>query len=173
MAKRAEGDWIVGAILGGLAAVLLLMAAVFGVLGWSFASTVAATKAWPTTEGVVVKHEVTEYDYRDPKNGQLYKRSKIDFAYSYEVAGKSYTGTRFNVSGAGRPMADYEPLGAAVVVHYDPADPATAGLSVEGAAENPAWFYASGALAALGAVLAFFGARSFLRWRAASRSSAT
>ena len=148
------------------------MAAIFGTVGWVFASNAEAAKSWPTTEGVVVTNYISWYDYRDPKSGQTSKRAIRTFEYSYEVDAQRLTGTRYNVTGAGGPDEAYVPVGSKVTVHYDPAEPTTAGLNVDPLGENPWWYIATAGITALGMVFAFFGVRSWLRWRAAMRAPA-
>lgn len=174
---RDDGSSSVAPILLGLAAVLWVLAAVSVWVGRSFDARVDRGRAWPTTGGAVVRSEVIEFDYRDPADGQTRRKQRLDFAYTYEVGSRSHEASNFDVSGAwpaGGSMSAFAaeyPVGRQVQVHYDPDNPAHAGLSVEGPGQTGGFQILALTLFALGIPFAGFGVRSLVRRRATLRQS--
>jgi hypothetical protein len=113
--------------------VLLICAVAFGVGGvvfYSFARRVErqgnASRSWPTVPGRVLSSEI--------RRGQKGNISPA-ITYRYAIAGKDYTGTRASFAGTtgqaeSSRLVNAFPVGAAVSVAYDPADPASAVLEV-------------------------------------------
>jgi len=168
-AKRV--DWTVPGILGGLAAVLLLMAAVCGGVHRHLTARVERVEGWPTTDAVVVINEMNVVDGLDSSTGTWGKTLRLTLEYTYEVEGRKYTGKNLNVDGTAGKFAhtDY-PVGSRMPVRYDPADPSIAGVKMGLKSEMGGhWFiYAGAGLAAVGLLLAGLAARSWLRQRAAT-----
>jgi hypothetical protein len=166
-------DWTVPGILGGLAAVLWLMAAGFYAFYSFLSGTVERVEAWPTTEAVVQVNHWETYQGRNLNTGKYEPMQRLRLEYSYEVDGKSYTGKEVNAPRTGgkfgRDEADAYPVGSRMPIRYDPGNPSVAGVKLE--LENEmklGWFnYLIGGLVALGLLLFGFGTRSLLRQRAA------
>jgi len=170
-----DGSRWIWAILAGLAVLLFGMAAPFAIIGSRLGDRAEAARSWPTTEGVIVRSEVTEHEYRDPKDGETRSRLDIDFAYTYEVDGRRHEGHDYDVTGGWdgsdlRRIAAAHPPGAHVRVYYDPSAPARAGLSNEGTIMAPLFVRIGALLGAIGLVFAFFSARSLLRRRSSVRA---
>lgn len=155
-------------ILLGLACILFMLAGASWWVGHRMDARTAASAAWPTVEGEVVRSAVSIVEYRDSKDGQLKYRPRLDFAYAYEVDGRAYEGSRYDASGAWpsgdvHAFAAEHPVGTHVQVHYDPDDPARSGLSVAGPGQTVGFRIMAYGLAALALVFAAFGMRSLLR----------
>ncbi len=166
-AKRI--DWTVPGILGGLAAILWLMAAGAAAFNSYLSGTVERVEAWPTTEATVLENHWETYQGRNPNSGKIEPMPILKLEYSYEVGGKSYTGKKINVDRTGGRFVDTDyPVGSRMPVRYDPTDPSIAGVKMD--IENEmslGWFsYLIGALTTLGAVIAGFALRSWMRQRA-------
>ena len=128
-----------GLIVSGLIG-FLGFAAVGGMLflpGWRLARRGAATPGWATVEGQVISAEVLEktgvYD------GDPYQYFQPKISYAYVVNGKSFTGDtiKFGLELIHYPSTDKArewlapyPIGAAPLVHYDPADPQNSALEL-------------------------------------------
>jgi hypothetical protein len=110
-----------------------------GLFAWwlSDRRAVAAAASWPVVEGRVDERKVTTQHRRKSAGGN---RTTVTFAYSFQIAGKPYTGERlYPVSDASwlpfmtQDIPDgyrYE-KGRSCVVHYDPADPSNCCLVPE------------------------------------------
>jgi len=93
-------------------------------------------QSWPSVPGTIVKSAVGSY--RETSNGRTTTMYRAEVEYVYQVHGRELHGAQIKlgmtVSGsqaaAGKVAAKY-PVGGAVDVHYDPANPSTAAL------ENP------------------------------------
>lgn len=103
-------------------------AILFG-LGFRQYQNARVSKSWPIVPGVVVVSELYEYDSDDTT---VYD---ADVRYQYTVNDFSYTGDKVMFGGVGssNPTSAIEivnryPVGQAVEVYYDPADPGTAVL---------------------------------------------
>lgn len=114
-------------------------------VGLAMRGTAVRGRDWPTAPGHIVERGVT----KRINSSWYYPRAR----YTYEVAGKSYTGERVYQTGrlnqkeaAARQLVDALP--DPVPVHYDPASPGDAFLIA-----SPSWTYwvaiAMGALALL------------------------
>ncbi len=165
-----DGRRPVWPILLGLAIVLWVTAAGFGWIGHSLDARTVAERAWPTTDGVVVRSKVSVVEYWDFIDGQTRQRDHLDFAYTYEVGSRSFEASKFDVSGAWpagppRAFAAAYPVGRQVQVHYDPDSPAHEGLSVEGPGQTMGFRIGAIGSGALGLVFAGFAVRSLLRRR--------
>ncbi len=85
----------------------------------------AASTAWPTADGRITRSELE----RVREEGRT--MYSVDVAYDYAVAGEAFSGERvwfgddFRSSSitTWRRLVDRYPVGTAVQVHYDPADP--------------------------------------------------
>ena len=123
-------------------------------------------EAWPTTDAVVVVNEIRIV--QGLKLNTSYPLLTLE--YTYEVAGRSYTGKNVNVDGTAVKFDDKAyPVGSRMPVRYDPADPSIAGANIELAPEMKGYglIYLGAGIAALGLFLAFFAVRSWLRQRGA------
>lgn len=164
-------DWAVPGILGGLAAVLFVMAAVSGGVYRHLAARVERVEAWPTTTALVVLNEMKMVDGLNRNTGKWDKVPRLTLEYTYEVGGRSYTGKNVDVDGTGGKFVNTDyPVGSRMPVRYDPADPSIAGVKTELKAEmNVHWFlYAGAGVAALGLLFAGFAVRSLRRQRAST-----
>lgn len=174
LTPRSNPGSSVWPIFLGLAGVLWVLAAVSLWVGRTFDARTDAARMWPTTSGVVVLSKASVVDYWDPKTRQNQKREHLDFAYTYEVGGRSYEGKRFDTSGAWPTggtakafAADY-PVGRPVQVHYNPEDPSRSGLGVEGPGQTLGFLLIAIGCGAVGLVFAGFGVRSLVRSRSAA-----
>jgi len=164
-------DWTVPGILGGLAAVLWLMAAAAGAIYSHLAARVERVEGWPTTNAVVVINEMKMVDGINPNSGKWDKVPRLTLEYTYKVDGRSYTGKKVNVDGTGGKFVHSAyPVGSRMPVRYDPSDPSIAGVKTDLKTEmNVHWFiYAGTGVALLGLILAGLAARSWIRQRAAT-----
>lgn len=164
-------DWIVPGILGGLAAVLWTMSAVFVAVYWHLSARVERVEAWPTTDAVVVVNEMHSVDGINPNTGKWDKVPRLTLEYTYEVGGQSYTGKTVHVAGTGGAFDHTAyPVGSRMPVRYDPAEPAVVGVktALEAEMKIHRFLFASAGLTALGLVLAGLGLRSWLRQRKAT-----
>jgi hypothetical protein len=108
--------------------------------------------AWPEAQAVITRSRVdSTYDREEAglhngtiviggsrDDGRTHKvlvtKFRPDIAYRYEVDGRSYAGSQTNIRKVSRERDTVErllaryPVGAAVSVHYNPADPAEAML---------------------------------------------
>ena len=95
------------------------------------AATESAAQSWPTATGEVVESKVERVSGRNVAYAPV-------IHYRYEVDGTVYRGRKIELTdhpnfGSAEEAADYAahfPPGAEVIVHYDPADPATAALYI-------------------------------------------
>lgn len=98
---------------------------------WSLQSRAQRTRDWPTTAGQVVDTRIEKHSGDDNKKYRSIVR------YGYSVGGAEYTSERFSFGSNRRSKPAAEafcakyPPGAEVLVHYDPARPAEAVLSIE------------------------------------------
>ena len=115
-----------------LVAVAMLLAGVaLIVLGRHAAQKARASRAWPTTQGVVV---ATSVDITIDNDGNDTYTPIV--RYRYVVNGKTYESKRMTFGGHTAFSNDFDaeaflkdyPVNAPVTVHYNPADPAEAVL---------------------------------------------
>jgi hypothetical protein len=125
-------------IPAGLTTVMLVLGAIFVLVGQCLARRADAPRSWPRTEGVVTTNYVTTVEARDTKTGHTYDRTMHVLEYAYEVDGRAYTNDLFAFGVVSTPLEDDGRFleGAKVPVYYDPADPGTAVLVVD--VEDPA-----------------------------------
>lgn len=116
---------------GGVFALAGLAALFFITIQPTYRSALA--DRWPTTQGHVVSSAMGVS--QDSDGGDTYR---IDIHYTYTVNGRPYESNQYDSSGthtysgyraAKQAVINAHPPGTAVVVHYDPADPADAMLS--------------------------------------------
>lgn len=125
-------------------ALLLYIAFVLGGLyyvqqGRRLNRQLAASRAWPTAQGVVLNSETKK---RITSPGNKIRDSHVFHAliqYRYEVAGTHYTSEVVELGGRLRAtpvqiqqQVSRYPSGTAVTVYYDPSDPSRACLLREG-----------------------------------------
>lgn len=133
-------------IPAGLAAVCLLLGGIMFAVGNGLANRAEETRSWPSTEGVIVTNVMTTVEYRDAKSGQWYERPQRVLDYTFEVAGRSYTGHDLGWGDMPKMDLDKEfPVGAKVPVYYDPSDPTRAALIVDVSISRTP-FYAIGSI---------------------------
>ena len=135
MATRQSGP-ITGLVIGGL----LLVGGFFLAyrIGKPIRDRAVASVAWPTAEGRITGSRVERV-----KNGGDGKATyTADITYDYALDGRSFEGDRvwfgddYSASDASafRAAVDRYPVGQAVQVHYDPAEPAESVLE-----PGPTW----------------------------------
>ena len=97
----------------------------------------AASRGWPTAPGEITHASIEESVSSDDDGPSTSYQPKI--AYSYQVAGVSYEARRLTFGAqrtgsrqSAQKALDAYPAGKAVQVHYNPANPAEAVLTVEG-----------------------------------------
>lgn len=107
-------------------------------------------RAWPIVKGTILASEEAAVD------GRYGPTFRNDIRYSYHVGGKTWEGTRAHFLGGGYTSVAFSEPGTAytvgdiVDVHYDPAAPSRAVLTV-----GPA--FAAGAIAVVGLLLLAMG----------------
>jgi hypothetical protein len=106
------------------------IATFFYITGRKYASLAAASAAWPTVQGQVIRCGVIAQ--RGPKGVSTYRS---DICYGYTVAGVRRQGNVIQfgnldqaTEAAAQKILDPYPVGAAVTVHYQPDDAALAAL---------------------------------------------
>jgi hypothetical protein len=126
-----------------------------------------AAASWPAVTGKIVKSDVEEYQERDDDEGRTRWRTAYRPAveYVYAVNTREHRGNKINYAmsvSAGRGYAEKVaakyPVGSAIEVHYDPANPGTSALSTRGAGAT--WIIFAAALivfALAAALLGVFG----------------
>ena len=102
---------------------------------WNTTSRIRASASWPTASGWVYSSSLGR-DSTRIRGGSYDILHVADVKYRYSVGGKAYESNTFtfgvphsytNQSDAVAELAKY-PIGRAVEVRYDPADPATSSL---------------------------------------------
>lgn len=112
-------------------------------------------KAWPSVEGTLKRVEIVE------RGSQFDLNDAVSFPavrYSYEVAGKRYSGDRLSFGLGGGNLASRWAIrglsvGASVRVFYDPAKPSQSVLR-PGVAPSAALLIAAGGICVAGALAA-------------------
>jgi len=130
---------------------------VIGVIGLRQA---AASRDWPTTQGVILSSAVERVRRNDPDRGFTTTfHARISFSYS--VGGEPYTGDRVGVGDYGRNTNHHArsvvrkyPVGSQVTVYYDPNRPQSSLLEP---GVRPMAFVIPG----LGVAFVLFGGLSF------------
>lgn len=111
--------------------------ALIGAAWWSAVMNAKAAD-WPDTPGLIVHSE-----HRQAPDGD---NDSVRIEYDYQVAGQSHRGSKVSYAGGPAQAADKAalvaryPLGLAVTVYYDPADPSRAVLE---RAPSRAWIAAA------------------------------
>jgi hypothetical protein len=118
-------------------------------------------ETWPTTGGTVLSAEVVSMQM----GGGTVHSPQV--TYSYDAGGQAMEGTglqlgappMFNRPAKAKALADRYPSGSQVTVHYDPALPAVAALTLKvGEGYGPLMAYSLGAtFVVLGSLSAFMG----------------
>ena len=123
---------VFGVVFFGIGLALLLV----GVNGRKKAK---AAEAWPTVPGVIQSSGLQENRHYDAEDHHTEINYEPQVQYQYSLMGQTYTGTHlafgkasYDYRTASKKIAPY-PQGAAVTVHYDPADPANAVLETKAA----------------------------------------
>jgi hypothetical protein len=124
--------------VGTLAIGALCAAFLFGG-GWGLwqgitaAENAIASTRWPSAPGVITVSKVTHYESHDPDS--IDTMYEADITYEYQVAGRKldgHTASFADISSSDpRPaeaIVGRYPVGAAVTVYYDPAQPETSAL---------------------------------------------
>ena len=113
--------------------ILLIFGGVFTFLGTTFRQQQAATQGWPAVQGTISNAYV---HYEEPFDTEDTPSYSPVIVYEYTVNGQVYSSTQLNIGfersyGAQREadeaLAEY-PVGGAVTVYYDPANPGNAVL---------------------------------------------
>lgn len=143
--------WWIPLVLAGLC---LLLGGGLAAVGASMLSSANAVASWPSTEGLVVRSEVHERTWRNPRDYNDFRRYReTDLAYTYAVAGQQLTGTQLDPTGVdgtrGPELAARFPVGARVRVWYDPANPSRAGLQGQASGVTRYVLLGAGALVCL------------------------
>ena len=163
MATRQSGP-ITGLVIGGL----LLVGGFFLTyrIGKPIRDRAAASVAWPTTEGRITGSRVERV-----KNGGDRKATyTADITYEYALDGRTFEGDRvwfgddYSASDASafRAAVDRYPVGKAVKVHYDPAEPAESVLEPGPTWSGSALYFIGLGLMTLGGIIAFSAAGTLL-----------
>lgn len=101
--------------------------------------TAAASRTWPTADGIIVRcEEVT----RSPRPGRSPKRT-VEVEYTYRLAEVEYRSdqvTAGNIGGSSAYLLRKYPRGTQVPVRYNPDDPAQAVLE-PGVPGGAVWLY--------------------------------
>lgn len=135
MATRQAGP-ILGLVVGGA----MLVGGFFLTyrIGKPMREQAAASVAWPTTDGRITGSKVE----RVKQGGKGKATYTADITYEYALDGRSFEGDRVWIgdgysssdASAFRAAVDRYPVGKAVKVHYDPAEPSESVLD-----PGPAW----------------------------------
>jgi hypothetical protein len=111
-----------------------------------------ASETWPSTEGIVIASFIEEY--RDEEQIPSYY-ARVQYQYSVGSVNYSTYQVKFgiektfaNQSGAGKVLAVY-PVGQAVTVYYDIADPSNAVLD-RSTSQLTVWYILGGLLVVIG-----------------------
>jgi hypothetical protein len=92
--------------------------------------TIKIVRSWPTTEAVVLKHEITTFTNGfDSRTGYRISRNNVlRFAFSYQVNGQNFISERFYPSATFMQHTDAInfPVGRHFLASYDPLAPETA-----------------------------------------------
>ncbi len=113
---------MIGLIVG---FVLLLIGAIFLIIGLVAAKRAKTAQSWPVIPGVVLNSTVVEHESTDSEGGSSVSyEPRVE--YQYNVMGQTYTAKRiaygansFDYKKASEIAARY-PIGAQVNVHYNP-----------------------------------------------------
>lgn len=112
--------------LGVVGLIFLPMAVMLAALILNGYLKVRQAKGWAQAQGRITRSRMAS---RSPPPGNTIGKTENvpDVAYSFPVRGKNYQGNRVSLGNVSGPFADEAlkryPVGATVVVYYDPADP--------------------------------------------------
>jgi len=137
--------------------VLLLIGAIFLVVGLVAAKRAKAAQSWPVIPGTVLSSQVVEHESTDSEgSSSISYEPRVE--YQYIVMGQSYTARRvafgansFDYKKASEIAARY-PVGAQVSVHYNPDKVSDATLET-GAVSTKLFTKLGGAMAGIGLVI--------------------
>ncbi len=124
---------------------------------WGFQRAAARTRTWPIIAGQIASSGVHEFHELE-QNGHSSRWQTLyrpEVTYNYEIAGVRYTGDKVNMGGAvsastdalARRVAAKYPVGTAVEVHYNPANPAESMLETRSAVVRLFWLMPAAMLA--------------------------
>lgn len=149
----------------------LVVSAVFVWLGWGYYSKAQQSESWPETAGKIIESKVVEAS-RSRSGSSSKSMYKAWVSYDYEVNGQKYRGDQVGFmdgssssqKGVAEEVRKY-PVGRAVTVYYNPADPKEACLD-RSAGMVPWLMMGGGAVGILiGTRLLLFGGRVRTRRR--------
>ncbi|MEK6222016.1 MAG: DUF3592 domain-containing protein, partial [Chloroflexota bacterium] len=117
-----------------------------------FHNQLKASESWPSTPGIVIASFIEEY--RDAEQVPSYN-ARVQYQYSVDSVNYSTYQVKFgiektyaNQNGAGKALAVY-PVGQAVTVYYDAADPSNAVLD-RTTSQLTVWYIIGGLMVLIG-----------------------
>lgn len=123
---------VFGVVFFGIGLALLLV-------GISSRKKAKAAEAWPTAPGIIQNSGLQENRHYDSEDHHTEINYEPQVQYQYSVMGQTYNGDHlafgkasYDFRTASKKIAPY-PQGAAVTVHYDPANPTNAVLETKAA----------------------------------------
>lgn len=163
MARREAGP-IAGLVVGGL----MLVGGYFLTyrVGKPIRDKAAASIAWPATDGRITGSKVE----RVKRGGEGKATYTADITYEYALDGRTFEGDRvwfgddYSASDASafRAAVGRYPVGSAVKVHYDPAEPAESVLEPGPTWSGSALYFIGLGLMTLGGIIALSSAGTLL-----------
>ena len=142
MESTVSTGLLIAFCLGGVFFLLGIGLAIFGFVQRKKAKT---TETWPTASGSIVSSRLDQNTRTERRDNRTYTSTSYTpiVEYTYEIGGKTYQGNRvfpgasmsYDHGTAQGIVNRYQP-GAAVTVHYDPADPAQAVLETKSKGGN-------------------------------------
>jgi hypothetical protein len=164
MARREAGP-IAGLVVGGL----MLVGGYFLTyrVGKPIRDKAAASVAWPATDGRITGSRVERVKSKKEGGGATYT---ADITYEYALDGRTFEGDRvwfgddYSASDASafRAAVGRYPVGRAVKVHYDPAEPAESVLEPGPTWSGSALYFIGLGLMTLGGIIALSSAGTLL-----------
>jgi len=142
MDSSASTSLLIALCLGG---VFFILGAGLAIFGFVQRKKAKATETWPTASGSIVSSRLDQRTHTDI--GEWHTSTSTSYTpiveYTYEIAGRTYQGNRvfpgtsmsYDHGTAQGIVNRYQP-GAAVTVHYDPADPTQAVLETKSKGGN-------------------------------------
>jgi hypothetical protein len=163
MARREAGP-IAGLVIGGL----MLVGGYFLTyrVGKPIRDKAAASIAWPATDGRITGSKVE----RVKRGGEDKATYTADITYEYALDGRTFEGDRVwfgddysaTDASAFRAAVGRYPVGSAVKVHYDPAEPAESVLEPGPTLSGSALYFIGLGLITLGGIIALSSAGRLL-----------
>jgi hypothetical protein len=142
MESTASTGLLIALCLGGVFFLLGIGLVIFGFVQHKKAKT---SESWPTAGGSIVSARLDQSTHTEDEDGHTYTSTSYRpvIEYTYEIGGKIYQGNRvfpgasmsYDHGTAQGIVNRYQP-GAAVTVHYDPADPTQAVLETKSKGGN-------------------------------------